>query len=73
MSEHSNQLKKLAAVATDLEIVAELRRKAIELLGRLGTHEALLVLLELAANSELIREERELALKQATEIVKSGH
>jgi len=73
MSGHSNQLKKLAAITTDLELSVELRRKAIELLGGIGTHEALLILLELAANDKLTREEREFALKQASEIVKSGH
>ena len=70
-TEH-DQLKKLAAIAADLDIAAELRSKAIEQLGKVGTHEALLVLLELAANDRLIRVERVLALKQATEIVKSS-
>ena len=72
MSEHSNELKKLATIATDLELSAELRIKAIESMGRMGTHEALLVLLEMAARDDLITKERELALKQAKEIIKSG-
>ena len=72
MSEHSNELKKLAAIAADLELSAVLRIKAIESVGRIGTHEALLVLLELAARDDLINKERELALKQAREIIKSG-
>ncbi len=72
MSEQPNQLKKLNAIATDLDISAELRIKAIELLGKIGTHEALLALLELAGNEGLIREERDLALKHAREIIKSG-
>ena len=72
MAEQANQLKKLLAIATDLELAAELRTKAIELLGNIGTHEALLVLLDLAANNELIKEERDLALKYAREIIKSG-
>ena len=72
MSEQSNQLKKLNAIATDLELSAELRIKAIELLGRIGTHEALHILLELAGNDRLIGKERDLALKQAREIIKSG-
>ena len=72
MSEHSNELKKLATIATDLELPAELRIRAIESLGRIGTHEALLTLLELAGNDGLISKERELALKQAREIIKSG-
>ena len=73
MAEHSNQLKKLSTIATDLDLSAELRVKAIELLGKIGTHEALLTLLDIVANEHLIREERDLALKHAREIIKSGH
>ena len=73
MAEHSNQLKKLSTIATDLDLSAELRVKAIELLGKIGTHEALLTLLDIAANEQLIREERDLAIKHAREIIKSGH
>ena len=73
MPEQPNELKKLAAIATDLKLAAELRTKAIELLGNIGTHDALLTLLELAANEGLIKQERELALKQAREIIRSGH
>ena len=73
MAEHADQLKKLGTIATDLELTADLRIKAIEMMGRIGTHEALLVLLDLAANEKLVREERDLAIKQAREIIKSGH
>ncbi len=72
MAERPEELKKLAAIATDLELSAELRIKAMEMLGNIGTHEALLALLELAANEELIRDERDFALKQAREIIKSA-
>ncbi len=72
MTEESNELKKLAAIATDLGLAAEMRTKAVELLGRIGTHDALLTLLELAANENLAAQERELALKQAREIIRSG-
>ena len=72
MPEQPAELKKLATIATDLELSAEMRTKAIELLGRIGTRDALLALLELAANEGLIREERDLALRQAREIIKSG-
>ncbi len=68
-----NQLKKLHAIATDLDLATKLRTDAIEQLGRVGTHEALLVLLDLVANERLVRQEREFALKQAREIIKSGH
>ena len=59
MPEHPDELKKLATIATDLELSAELRIKAIEQLGRIGSHEALLALLDLAANEKLIHKERE--------------
>jgi len=73
MAEQPNELKKLAAIATDLELSVELRTKALETIGRIGTHEALLILLEIAGNEKLIRQERELALKQASGIIKSSH
>jgi len=73
MPEHENELKKLANIALDLELPAELRTKAVEQLGKIGTHAALLVLLGLVANEDLVREEREFALKQAREIIRAGH
>ncbi len=72
MSEQPNQLKKLNAIATDSELSPELRIKAIQLISKTGTHEALLNLLELAGNEQLIREERDLALQQAREIIMSA-
>ena len=72
MAEKPNELSKLVTIATDLQLAAELRTKAVEQLGSLGTHEALLALLDLAANTGLLRSERELALKQAREIIKSS-
>jgi len=72
MAEQPDELKKLVAVATDLVLSAKLRTKSIELIGHIGTHEALLSLLDLAANEQLTRGERELALKHAREIIKSG-
>ena len=72
MSEQPNELKKLTTIATDLELSVELRTKAIELIGNIGSHEALLALLDLAANEKLIVEERDLALKQARRIIKSS-
>ncbi len=68
-----SQLKKLSQIAMDTDISSELRLKAIEQLGRVGTHAALLALLELIANEKLVRKERETALKQAGEIIKAGH
>ena len=72
MAEQPDELKKLVAVATDLVLSAKLRTKSIELIGNIGTHEALLALLDLAANEQLTRVERELALKHARGILKSG-
>ena len=72
MTEQSNELKKLATIAADLGLSAALRIKSIELIGNIGTHDALLILLDLAANKELIKEERDLALEHAREIIQSG-
>jgi len=72
MTEQLDELKRLTAVATDLVLSSKLRAKAIELIGDINTHEALLALLGLAANEQLTKGERELALKQAREIVKAG-
>ncbi len=66
----TNELKKLSAIAADLELSGELRVDAVKSIGSVGTHEALLVLLELAANEKLNPDERDRALKQAREIVK---
>ena len=73
MSEKSDELKKLVAVATDLVLPAKVRIDTIKFIGNMATREALLVLLELAANEQLTKGERELALKHAREIVRSGH
>ncbi len=73
MPEQLNEVKKLVAVATDLGLSSELRTKAIGLIGNIGTRQALLALLDLAANEGLVSEERDLALRHAREIIKSGH
>jgi len=73
MTDQADEVKKLVAIATDLGLATELRSKAIEQLGKIVTHDALLALLDLAANENLIKKERELALKQAREIIKLGY
>ena len=73
MAEQNEELTKLSAIAADLGLVADLRTKAIELIGRIGSHEALCTLLDLAAREELFAEERELCLKYAKDIIKSRH
>ena len=72
MAEQPEEIKKLAAITNDTEFTADLRTKAIEQLGTIGTHEALLILLDVAANERLTTKERELALEQAKKIIKSG-
>jgi hypothetical protein len=74
-SEESNkfdELKKLATIATDMQLAGKMRVQAINLLGDMATHESLLVLLNLAANDKLNIDERDLAIKRAREIVKKG-
>lgn len=73
MVEPSDELKKLVAVATDSGYPVKLRIEAIESISNNSTHEAVLALLGLAANEHLTRGERELAIKRAGKIIKSGH
>ena len=72
MVEHTDELKKLVTIASDLELSEELRAQAIKLLGNIGSHTALLTLLELVRNDRLSKKERDLALKQARQIIKAG-
>ena len=69
-SEKPEELMKLAAIAGDLKLPAKMRIDAIEQLGEIATHEALLVLLDLAANEGLFTKERDLALKKGREVIK---
>jgi hypothetical protein len=66
------ELKKLSTIATDLQMSAKMRQQAINTLGDMGSHESLLVLLNLVANDRLNIDERVMALKRAHEIVKKG-
>ncbi|OGO24229.1 MAG: hypothetical protein A2144_13615 [Chloroflexi bacterium RBG_16_50_9] len=68
----SDELQKLKSLATDFDMASKLRIQAIDRLGEMDNHEALLVLLELAANDKLSIDERDFALKRAREIVKKG-
>ena len=73
MSEQiTSELQKLCAIATDMDLSSKLRDNAVKSIGAIGTHEALLFLLELVANEKLNTDERELALKQAKNIVKAS-
>jgi hypothetical protein len=68
----ADELKKLAGIATDMQMAGKMRMQAINQLGEMASHESLLVLLNLAANDRLNIDERELALKRAQGIVKKG-
>ena len=68
----SDELKKLASIATDMQLANKLRIQAITQLGLMASHESLLVLLNLAANDKLNVDERDLALNKARGIVKKG-
>ncbi|MEE8318902.1 MAG: hypothetical protein V3R92_03380 [Dehalococcoidales bacterium] len=70
MAEIPEELRKLAGIAADLKLPADLRTRAIEQLGIASTHDALIALLELAANEALLTKERDLALKKARDVVK---
>jgi len=68
----TEELRKLATIATDMQMASKIRTQAINQLGDMASHEALLVLLNLAANDKLNIDERDLALKKARDIVKKG-
>jgi hypothetical protein len=70
--EKLDELKKMASIATDFQLSEKMRIQAINGLGDMGSHDSLVVLLNLAANDRLHIPERELALKRAREIIKKG-
>ncbi|MFC1864832.1 hypothetical protein ACFLYG_03285 [Chloroflexota bacterium] len=72
MAEQVDGLRKLVTIATDLGLPVELRTEAVEQISGIGTRDALLALLGLAANEKLTKGDRELAIKYAREIIRSG-
>ena len=72
LPEKLDEVKKLTAIATDMQLDVKLRSKAIDLLRNQGSRDAFLALLSLAANENLNISERELCLKRAREIIKSS-
>jgi len=68
-----DEVKKLLDIARDLGLSSGVRIKAVDAIGNIGTHDALLALLDLAANESLIKNERDRALKHARKIIKSGY
>jgi hypothetical protein len=71
MAEQSKELQKLVEVANDMMLSAKIRAQSIDLIGKQGTHESLLALLALVANTKLTKKERESALKQAGKVLKT--
>lgn len=70
--ERSEELRDLVAAATNLNFPGKLRTDATESIGRMGTHEALLALLDMAGNDQLPKKERELIIKLASNLIKAG-
>ncbi|MCL2706648.1 MAG: hypothetical protein FWE97_00515 [Dehalococcoidia bacterium] len=65
-----SEIRKLTSIATDMDLAGSLRANAIKSMGSIGTRDALLALLELAANESLTINERKLAIKQAERNIK---
>jgi hypothetical protein len=71
MSEQiNNELQKLCGLAADMDLTGKIRHEAVQSVANIGNHEALLALLDLAANKNLTVKDRELALKYAKNIIK---
>ncbi|UCH51466.1 MAG: hypothetical protein JSV54_01485 [Chloroflexota bacterium] len=70
--EETDRLQKLVTIATDLTISGEIRTQAIVQLGKIGSHEALVALLDMVGNESLTWDERMRSLKQAERILKAG-
>lgn len=70
--QQASELNKLMAIASDAQLSADIRSRAIKSMGSMGSHDALLCLLEIVANDANSTREREMALKQARSIVKRG-
>jgi hypothetical protein len=73
MAESPAELKKLTDIASDLELAPQIRERAIEQIGQIGSYDALLGLTGLGAKEALTVRERELALRMAIKIVKLPH
>lgn len=73
MAEKPDELEKLVTVATDLMLPTKVRLDTIKFISKIATREALLALLELAANERLTKGERVLAVKYARDIIRSEH
>lgn len=72
MPEQPAEIKKLLDVATSMDYPLKLRLEAMQSIARIGSHEVLLALLEIAGNEAFGRQQRELALNLAMKIVKKS-
>ena len=73
MSEQvTGELKKLADIATDPALDADIRMKSMQQISRIATYDALVALLDLAANEQLPVKERDAALKHARDVLKKA-
>ena len=68
----AEELKKLSNIATDIQMPSKMRTQAITQLAEMGSHESLVVLLNLAANERLAIDDRDLALKKARDIIRKA-
>jgi HEAT repeat protein len=66
----TSELQKLSGLAADMTLTEKIRHEAVQSIGNIGNHEALLVLLDLAANKNLPVKDRDLAIKFARSIIK---
>ena len=65
------QVDKLRRIATNIKLTHQERKEAIEMLREIAIEEALLALLDIANDTNLSVEERELAQQKARELRKS--
>jgi len=66
----TNELQKLSTIAADMTFTEKIRHEAMQSIDNIGNHEALLALLNLAANKNMTVKDRDLALKFAREVIK---
>ncbi len=66
----TNELQKLSTLAADMTLTDKMRHEAVQSISNIGNHDALLALLDLAANKNLPVKDRDLAIKMARNIIK---
>ncbi|MFA5629731.1 MAG: hypothetical protein WC958_05760 [Dehalococcoidales bacterium] len=66
------EIQKLCELAADMGLPGKIRHEAVQSIANIGSREALLTLLDLAANENLAVKDRELALKRAGDVIKKN-